>query len=233
MPHPAPRTRAIGALCLGSVLTLGACAGKPAPEPRPAAPPATPDATLVANLREAAAEALEEDRLVTPPGDNAAEYLYRLREEDPRNPEVTVLTRQIVERLLELAARAAAQERFPRARTMLDRARTVDPENPAIAGVDAQVELLASAIRVRVSVDRHAVAARDAMARAQLRDIGVRAKQPNTRVIIIARSDTEGRWMYRQMRDAPGERRIRAELAIGSPPGVELIVLSCPDDTPC
>ena len=44
-------------------------------------------------------------------------------------------------------------------------------------------------------------------------------------------SDAEGRWMYQQMREAPGERRIRAELTIGSPPSVELIELPCTDAT--
>jgi hypothetical protein len=114
---------------------------------------------------------------------------------------------------------------------MLDRARMVQRDHPEIQSLEQRVTLLAEAKRVRIPLDRRAVAARAASASARLRNIGARAKMPNTRVTIVARSDAEGRWMYQQMREAPGERRIRAELTIGSPPSVELIELPCHDAT--
>ena len=43
--------------------------------------------------------------------------------------------------------------------------------------------------------------------------------------MIRARNDAEGRWIYQQMADAPGDRRIRAELTFGAPPGVDLLQL--------
>ncbi|TDJ39065.1 MAG: hypothetical protein E2O54_11445 [Gammaproteobacteria bacterium] len=196
------------------------------PAPQPA-----PDADAVALLLEAAADAFEHDRLITPPGDNAHDRLLAVLALDPDNPQATERLERIVERYLEFASRAAEQGHFARARSMLDRARIVQRDHPEIQPLEQRVILLAEAKRVRIELDRSAVAARDASASARLRNIGARAKMPNTRVTIVARSDAEGRWMYQQMREAPGERRIRAELTIGSPPSVELIELPCGDAT--
>ena len=214
------------------VLVAGCAATKPdETTPPTASPEHAPDAVAIAALLEAAAEDFENDRLITPPGDNAYEHLLAVLALDPDNPEAAERIERIVERYLEFASRAAEQGYFPRARSMLDRARIVQRDHPQIQQLEETVALLAQAKRVRIALDRAAVTARDASASARLRNIGARAKMPNTRVTIVARSDAEGRWMYQQMREAPGERRIRAELTIGSPPSVELIELPCTDVT--
>ncbi len=182
---------------------------------------------MIADLIEAATAAYEQDRLLTPAGDNAVEYLHHLANLDPANADAAQLTDLIVERFLEKATQDAERGYFVRARTMVDRARIVQADHPAIEPVAATVETLAQALRIRIPLDRHAITNRTSEASARLRNIGARAKLPNTRVIIVARSDAEGRWMYQQMRAAPGERRIRAELTIGSPPSIELLELPC------
>jgi hypothetical protein len=219
---------------LGAALILlaGCATTKPEEAPPPTvSPEPEPDADAIAALLEAAAEAFEGDRLITPPGENAYERLLAVLALDPDDPQAAERIERIVERYLEFAIRAAEQGYFPRARSMLDRARIVQRDHPQIKQLEETVALLAQAKRVRIGLDRGAVAARDARASARLRNIGARAKMPNTRVTIVARSDAEGRWMYQQMREAPGERRIRAELTIGSPPSVELIELPCTDLT--
>jgi hypothetical protein len=224
----------LSAMLLGTVLVIvaGCAASKPDEvPPSSASPEPAPDADAIAALLEAAAEAFENDRLITPPGDNAYERLLAVLALDPDNPQAAERIERIVERYLEFATRAAEQGYFPRARSMPDRARIVQHDHPQIQPLEETVVLLAQAKRVRIALDRGAVAARDASASARLRNIGARAKMPNTRVTIVARSDAEGRWMYQQMREAPGERRIRAELTIGSPPSVELIELPCTDAT--
>ena len=222
-------------LLLVLVLTAGCATSKP-DDPPPAAPPTVPPqpaphADAVAALLEAAAEAFENDRLITPPGDNAYERLLAVLALDPDNAQAPERIERIIERYLEFASRAAEQGHFARARSMLDRARIVQRDHPEIQQLEQTVALLAQAKRIRIELDRGAVALRDASASARLRNIGARAKLPNTRVTIVARSDAEGRWMYQQMREAPGEQRIHAELTIGSPPSVELIELPCNDAT--
>jgi len=229
-----PKASYLSAALLGTVLVLvaGCAATKPDEAPPPSASPEpAPDADAIADLLEAAAEAFENGRLITPPGDNAYERLLAVLALDPDNSQAAERVERIVERYLEFAMRAAEQGYFPRARSMLDRARIVKRDHPQIQPLEETVALLAQAKRVRIALDRGAIAARDASASDRLRNIGVRAKMPNTRVTIVARSDAEGRWIYQQMREAPGERRIRAELTIGSPPSVELIELPCTDAT--
>jgi hypothetical protein len=228
-----PSLRAAALLGAALILIAG-CASTDPDDVRPSVLPAPapgPDEEAVAVLLEAAAEAFENDRLITPHGDNAHDRLLAVLALDPDNPQATEGLERIVERFLEFASRAAERSHFARARSMLDRARMVQRDHPEIQPLAQRVTLLAEAKRIRIELDRRAVAARDASASARLRNIGTRAKMPNTRVTIVARSDAEGRWMYQQMREAPGERRIRAELTIGSPPSVELIELPCRDAT--
>ena len=226
-----PWSRA-AALLGAALILIVACTSTEPDDVLPSLPPApelAPDDEAVALLLEAAADDFEHDRLITPPGDNAHDRLLVVLALDPDNLQATEGLERIVERYLEFASRAAERSHFARARSMLDRARVVQRNHPEIQALEQQVTLLAEAKRVRIQLDRRAVAARDASASARLRNIGSRAKMPNTRVTIVARSDAEGRWMYQQMREAPGERRIRAELTIGSPPSVELIELQCSD----
>jgi hypothetical protein len=88
-----------------------------------------------------------------------------------------------------------------------------------------QVFMLSTAIRDRYPLNRRQLNARSAALAKRLEKLGERAKSANMRVIIRSRNDAEGRWIYQQMRKAPGEPRIRAELTIGSPPRVELVDL--------
>ena len=66
------------------------------------------------------------------------------------------------------------------------------------------------------------MAAREASVRRQLQRIGFEAKTRDALCVITARSDPEGRWIYQQLADSPGEKRVRAEIEIGTPPSVEL-----------
>ena len=233
-PWALPSTLRAAALLGAALVLIVGCASTEPDDVLPSALPApepAPDDDAIALMLEAAADAFEKDRLVTPPGDNAHDHLLAVLALDPDNLQASEGLERIVERYLEFATRAAERGHFARARSMLDRARLVQRDHPEIQPVEQRVTLLAEAKRVRIGLDRRAVAARDASASARLRNIGTRAKMPNTRVTIVARSDAEGRWMYQQMREAPGERRIRAELTIGSPPSVELIELPCGDAT--
>jgi hypothetical protein len=57
---------------------------------------------------------------------------------------------------------------------------------------------------------------------ASLQTIGRSAAAKAAQVIIIARNDEEGRWIYQQMNGA-SESRIRARVEFGAPPEVRLL----------
>ncbi len=200
----------------------------PAP-PRDAEPPATPAPPVqVERLLERAQLAFDAQHL-TLPAKNSAFTLYReLLHLEPGNDAARRGLEKIVERYVEFALDAVQRHQFPRARTMLARARDVDASHPAIEPTEQQVRLLENARRDRVQIDLDELARQSATLRSALRKLGVRAKAPNCRAAINARTDAEGRWIYRQLNGASGAARVRASLAIASPPSVEIICLGQP-----
>jgi hypothetical protein len=220
--------------CVLLVLLAASCQ---APEPR--TPPATPAGSpaLVApptppidyrrlnSLLDSGLYALDDDRLTTPIDDCAYDYFKAALALVPDEPRALAGLERIIERYLEMADRAIAREQWTTARTMIGRASIVNPDHPGIAQLNARIDILRRASREQIALDADALANREAEVRAQLVELGRRAKRSNVQVTIIARDDAEGRWIYEQMRDAPGDVRIQAQIERGSPPRIDLVTL--------
>jgi hypothetical protein len=56
-----------------------------------------------------------------------------------------------------------------------------------------------------------------------LTGVAHKAKQTDQFVLIIARNDTEGRWVYQQLRNAVPGYLVRGDIRIGSPARVKLV----------
>ena len=198
----------------------------------PAAPPietpSEPEPVLLARSRldellEQAELALQKDLLTYPEAGSALVLFNEVLALDEANADAKRGLERIVERYLELAERAAQRRQFARSRSMLARARLVDPQHPAIEPVTSQVRLLANARRERLKIDKSLLSARSAKLQQPLTDLGKKARAEDCRTTITARSDAEGRWLYQQLNQASGDRRIRAHLQIGSPPQIEVL----------
>ena len=187
------------------------------PEPIPT------DPGTVDELLEKAELALNDDQLAYPEEGSALLLFNEVLALDDSNAVAKRGLERIVERYLELAQRAAQRQQFARARSMLTRARLVDPEHPAIEPTASQVQLLANARRDRLKLDKSLVSARSDRLFKPLAELGEKARAEDCRTTITARTDAEGRWLYQQLNHAKGERRIRATLEIGSPPQVEVL----------
>ena len=202
-------------------------AARPATAPAAAAA-ATQAAEQLAALLDAAEQALREDRLTTPAAASAYRYFADALAIDPDHPEARQGLERIVERYLELAEGAMERQGWERARTLLDRAASVDAEHPGIPPRRRQLELLAAAERRALALDRAALRARQDALAERLRAFGGDARRPGARVRIRAPSDAEARWIYGQLSRAAGEGRIRATIDVGLPPQVELLLLPTP-----
>lgn len=202
---------------------------EPPPVETPSDPTPAYDEDALYALLDAADAALAEDRLLTPEQDNAYHYFREALAMAPDHPLARRGFERIVESYLALASRAIERERWASARSMLDRAGIVDGDHLGIAALRRQVELLANARRESVPLVQSAVRGRSPGTATQLKRLGRKARQANTRVTIRAASDADGRWIYEQMNKAPGERRIRASLQIGAPPKVTVLFLDGPD----
>lgn len=208
----------------------------PSSQDTPAAPSATAPAPAAATqaaeqlgaLLDAAEQALLDDRLTTPAADSAYRYFADALAIEPEHPEARRGLERIVERYLELAEGAMERQGWERARTLLDRAASVDAEHPGIAPRRRQLELLAAAERRALALDRAALRARQDALAERLRAFGGDARRPGARVRIRAPSDADARWIYGQLSRAAGEGRIRATIDVGLPPQVELLLLPSP-----
>lgn len=201
-------------------------------EPEPEAPPAErPELTRaelaeIRYLLDEADRAIRNDHLTYPAKGSALDLYEEVQILDPDNEDALRGLERIVERYLDLAMEAAEGRRFDQAGTMLDRARLVDPQHPGIDPVRARVDLLRTAERRVIELDGEQLRNQDAAMDDTLRQAGMASRADGCRAEIIARNDSEGRWIYQRMSEAAGRSRIQAQLEIGSPPRIEVLCFS-------
>lgn len=217
-----------------ALLALAACqveerATLPAP-PRPPEPVApAPPTERVNALLDRAEAAFRDERLLHPAADSALTHYLAVLELVADQQHALNGIERIVEHFLQRAQEAVRQQRWAAARSMLDRARLVDADHPSLPSLYTQLQRLRDAERIRLDLSSTAVRDRTTEAADALARLGVRARQANARVLIRAGSDVQGRWIYAQLNRAPGDRRIRAEMEIGWPPRVVVVLFAEPD----
>ena len=59
---------------------------------------------------------------------------------------------------------------------------------------------------------------------AQLGEIGEFIRDREATFLIFARTDEEGRWVYRIMREAVGGYRLRGDIAVDSNPSIQVVL---------
>ena len=73
------------------------------------------------------------------------------------------------------------------------------------------------------ALDRLQLSTRDPALVKRLAEVAQQAKQLQSRLVIVARNDNEGRWGYQQMRQAVSGYRVRGNIKLGSVPHIVLI----------
>ncbi len=188
------------------------------------------DADRLDALLEKGDRALKDGRLLTPIDNCAYDYYREALVVAPDHPAALHGLQRVAERYVAMAEQAAEKGQYAAARKWLDHARLVDPDLDSIAAAETQIQCAAP----RSGITRRWIRTNSPRAapryRASLKTLGAKAKARDAWVVIRARNDAEGRWIYQQMADSPGDRRIRAELTLGSPPGVDLLQLNAEAD---
>ena len=190
-------------------------------EAAPPPPVVVPDVNPILDRAEAA---FAEERLLGAPDDAHGLYLAVL-EIEPDNPDALYGIERITEEFIQRARNAIRQERWTVARLLLEQAARADEDHPSLPSANTQLRQLRDAERLQLDLSRDSVRGRQQGAGDAITAFGVHARKPNARVIIRAGSDVEGRWIYARLNDAPGDRRIRAEVEIGYPPRVVIFLL--------
>ena len=177
---------------------------------------------LIADLLYEALQALDDDRLLTPVDDNAHARFMRVLAYEPNNEIALQGLQDIVMRYLELAQQSLRRGLFDEARSLIDRARFVDEDNAAIAGVVAALEAEMQSNDLFFSLESAAFANRSELAISQLQDIAQQAREANAFFLITAPSDSLARWMYGVMREAVEGYRLRGNIEIASQVSIRL-----------
>ena len=210
-------------------IALGACSViTPSTTPPPTVPNAI-DWDRVEYLLNRAEVALDKGQLDTPNDDNAFAWYQRVLEIAPDQPDATYGLERIVERYIARAMEAIAREAWLVARAELDFAEQIDRGSAGILVLRRQIKLLENARRWSLDLPADEVRRRSRSASLKLKNFSPTARAPTARVMIRAGSAAAGRWMYEQLNDGPGQRRIRGEIEIGSPPQVRVLVMPVED----
>lgn len=216
-----------------ALLALGACQSQPEqqviyvpePEPEVQAPPA-PDADyirqqrMLADLLYSARNAVEDNRLMTPAGNNAYDLYQDVLRLDPGNAVALEGISEIARRYIGLADTALGKGQYDQAEALLGRSARIDSQSQALQQARAR---LAKARETRVethTLDPAALSAQNLEIMNTLAGIAQDIMAREATFLINARTDAEGRWIYKVMREAVGGYRLRGNIGIDSQPAV-------------
>ncbi|WP_460238049.1 hypothetical protein [Aurantivibrio plasticivorans] len=195
--------------------------------------------SLVANIQlilNQAEEAFAANRLTTPAEDNAYDRYRAVLLLDKGNEQALTGITAIFGRYAELARDAIRRGNFYNASDMIDRARSVDANAAELQVLERELKQ-ARATRpaakpvVRLSppneneiiLDRQNLRARNDEIKVELKTLAEELRENKKSMMIVARTDEEARWIYRQMAEAVIGYRIRGDVRIGKTPKILLM----------
>ncbi len=177
----------------------------------------------IADLLFKAQQALKQDRLKRPTDDNAYFWLQQVLALDELNPEAHSGMRAITQRYFELAEQAFKQGRRNYAELLLSRAMSVSATPNQVDQIRQKYPEDVAANIYPLSTS--ALVEKGETITKQLADIAALAVQKESRLLIVARNDAEGRWIYKQMRASVDGYRLRGNIEIGANARIVLIDL--------
>jgi hypothetical protein len=219
------------------------------PLPTVAAKPAPPTVEQrVSLLLRQAERALSADRLLLPAGDNAYDRYQAVLKLQPNNAQAKTGLQVISMRYIDMGRTALRHSRVSDARVYAQRAKRVYGDNPLLreleqALAEAEQHQRVAALAVDPSPAAHtkqgsapksaqasadneyalnpaALSKRGDEIQAVLAKVAQRVKVSDEVLLIVARNDEEGRWLYQAMKKAAEGHRIRGDIKVGSPPKI-------------
>lgn len=178
--------------------------------------------------------ALSQNRLLMPLEDNAHDRYHAVLLLDPKNSEARTGLQAITLRYIELARSATARSQYSQAQSYLNQARDLEPGNPLVqefaAVLRKEIANQKPAQSYKPGANEHLLDARELSQQSpavieQLTALAQVAKASGDLVMIHARNDAEGRWIYQQMRNALPGFLLRGDIKIAKQPRVQFVPL--------
>lgn len=224
------------------LLALGSCGAAqvkaPTPVAVPAAPPVPPPSQpprehAFAALLAEAEVALNQGRLTLPVHDNAYDRFQAVQLLDADNQQARAGLQSILLVYVDRINQALAADRLQAANAELRQAQAyfsgadlLRPLAEAVRKRNHEVAQNAPASgggRERIVLPAQPLSRKAEEVRNLLVQLAQRVRQSDESVMIYARSDAEGRWIYKTMKDAVDEYRIRGDIRITNQPAVVLL----------
>jgi len=179
---------------------------------------------ILADMLYEARVAYEDNRLMTPPGNNAYDGFRSVLDFDPENEVALQGIRDVALRYVELAEAAIQVRQYDNAEDLLNRAARVDGSQPAIADSRRRLEQAREIEMDVFSLDAESLSQRNLEIMVELGEIGQYIRDREATFLINARTDEEGRWIYQTMRQAVGGYRLRGNIAMDNEPSIQVVV---------
>lgn len=168
---------------------------------------------------------LGRDRLTTPSYDSAYGLFSEVLKLEPSNRQAKSGLQSVAIRYIQLARKALAHSKLTLAGNYYAQARRMAPNNPLLAEFDVAYQQALQAKNERdqrseILLAPEALARRDDEVLMVLQGVAERVKTSDESLVIVARNDAEGRWLYQQMRQAAEGYRIRGDIQLGAVPKI-------------
>jgi hypothetical protein len=174
---------------------------------------------------------MSQNKLLNPISDNAHDRYRSVLLMDPNNERAKLGLQTISLHLVDLARNAAKRGNMSEAQTMIRYARGVD-NNPVVQDAAETLRKQMGSMPVakaytpaegEVVLDVKLLQSKDPQLTRQLVGIAQKAKQTDQFVLIIARTDADGRYIYQLLRNAVPGYLVRGDIKIGAPARVKLV----------
>ncbi|NKC00828.1 MAG: hypothetical protein GKR90_20350 [Pseudomonadales bacterium] len=206
--------------------TAPATPDKPDPTPPTAPPPKSIDNAVLFPMLDAADQAIENDHLTYPPEGSAYAIFNEILAIDPDQEDAQRGLERIVEEYVALSMQALERRQFATARSMLTRARLINPMHPSIEPSAAQIRLIEEADRTTLQLQQTDLTSETERIQDKLRALGRETDGKACRFIITASNDGQGRWIYQRLSEDVETTRLRAQIKIRTPASVERLCFS-------
>lgn len=214
------------------LITLTGCASAPvqveAPPVQPTVPKVLdPKAQKIEMLLQRADTALAMQALTDPVSENAYDLYRAVLILEPTNIRAQEGLKNVSAAFPAQVEEAIVGKQYDAALRKLQKGLIIFPGNQQLKQMESQVRAAkqvraqAAAKSTTVVLSATDLTAKSAGVEVILRNLAKRAAASNELLIINARNDAEGRWIYKTMKDAVGSR-LRGDIKISSSPSIQL-----------
>jgi hypothetical protein len=203
--------------------------------PQTAGPAHTARQRTVDGLLNEAEAAMRQGRFALPAHDNAYDRFRAVEMLDPGNRQAQSGMQGVLLVYVDRVQQALGAGRLHAAAADLRQARQLFPGAPLLVPLQAELDRRSASVaqtmkapvpeegRERIQLPPQPLAQKSPDVKQMLEQLAQRVSQSDESVMIYARNDAEGRWIYKTMKDAVGDYRIRGDIRISAQPALEFL----------